>query len=364
MGKYSLENYERYKTIKARPKPLLTEHRANPTIGQFEYVSLSWQVLEPARGEYRLEPIEKALANANNPVFVIVPELPVWVKSYAEDCFAALIRKVGSYMDSDSRLAGIAIETLSSSEVEWNAYMEAFDKLPILADLHDERLISHLRKHNRSFGLLVYCSEQNWITCCEAFAKQGLQSVWKNNPVVLHVEDASCGVHVSREARRWHACLSNRNAGLGYELALRRLTYPEAVSNAGSLPLRFWFTNTGSSRIYKPFDLWVRLQQGDQIYEIQLNAATELWLTGDLIHNEIVHLPNIVPGIYTVSAALFFKDRSYIELNVQAHLDNGYYEVGTITVTGTSEDLLLNAWDKYYPEGYYPLEDPQVPEQQ
>lgn len=361
MSQYSLENYEKYTTIKIRPEPLaIKEHVSNH--GLFEYVALSWKELEPVRGEYRLEGIKEALHTARNPILVLTPELPLWVKDYADDYFAALIRKVGSYIDSDRRLAAVVISTLADSKEEWNAYIDSFETQTLLADLQNDRLIGHLRERSHGFGLLVKCSEENWIECCEAFARNNLQKVWKSYPVVLQVTDDVCGPHSRREAYRWHACLSNVDMGLGYNLTLRRLTYPETVFSRGSLPLRFWFVNTGSSRIYRKFQLWVRLKQGKVVYELPLIAATHSWLTGDLVHNEIIPLQDMPPGTYTLSLGLFFEDRSYISLNIRNQQQDGYYEAGTIQVEITDEDPLKNIWDTYDPEGYYPLEDPKLPE--
>jgi len=361
MGKYSLENYEKYKAIKVRPYPL-PRNENNSSHGQFTYASFSWKELESTRGEYELDKIKEALHTAINPILVLKPDLPLWVEGHANDCFAAFIRKVGSYIDSDSRLAGVVISTLTDGKEEWNAYMESFEAKTLLADLHNDRLIHYLREHGRGFGLLVKCSEDNWMDCCEAFAKQKLQHVWKSYPVVLEVTDNVCGPNSRREAYRWHASLSNRNIDLGPCITLRRLTYPETVSSHGSLPLRFWFVNTGSSRIYRECSLWVKLEQGDVSYELPMHAATQSWLTGDLVHNEIIQLPNMEPGEYTLSLALFYNDRSYIHLNIQSNERDGYFEAGTVKVEITSEDPLLNIWDVYYPEGYYPLEDPKVPE--
>lgn len=94
MGKYSLENYEKYKTVKIRPQPLLNRE-FDASQGPFEYVSFFWRALEPVRGEYRLEAIKEALRTAHNPILVLVPELPIWVQGYEPDCFAALVEKSG-----------------------------------------------------------------------------------------------------------------------------------------------------------------------------------------------------------------------------------------------------------------------------
>lgn len=314
MGKYSLESHEKYKTVKIRPKPLSVKEY-DTSHGRFEYAAFSWKELEPARGEYKLGGIEKALKAITNPVLLLTPDLPEWAKDSHEACYAALIRKVGSMIDSDKRLAAVLISTLANSKEEWNAYIDSFGSQVLLADLQNEPLIQYLKERGRGFGLLVKCGEENWIECCEAFAKHHLQRVWKSYPVFLHATDEAGGSHIRREAFRWHAGMSNVNLGLGYNLALRRLTYPETVSGSGSLPLRFWFVNSGSSRIYRKFQLRLQLKQEDVSHEFPLHAATHSWLTGDLVHNEIVHLQDIAAGTYSLGIALCFEDRSSLTLN-------------------------------------------------
>lgn len=106
------------------------------------------------------------------------------------------------------------------------------------------------------------------------------------------------------------------------------------------------------------------VKAGEVSYEYPLHAATHSWLTGDLVHNEMVPLMDMSPGKYTLSIALYFEDRSYIPLHIQNPQQDGYYEAGMIQVEISDEDPLMNIWDAYYPEGYYPLEDPVVPEQE
>jgi len=364
MCMYSLDRYEKYKTVVARPVPL---PRADASAGEerLTYLSLSWKELEPERGEYRLEGIEKALEAAAHPVLALSPEPPAWAKSAESACFAALVRKAGSRFDSDGRLAGVVIQVPTDSKEEWNAYMEAFVETPILADLQNAALIRHLRANGREFGLRVTCGEANWIECCEAFARQNLNGIWKRRPVILHVTDPVCGPNVRREALRWHASLANADAGcaLGARLSLRRMTYPETVSSGGSFPLRLWFVNAGSARVYREFGLWLRLRKDDASYDIPVRADTDSWLTGDLVHNEMLRLPDLSPGMYTVSLGTLFRDGTPLKLNIYGQGEDGFYAAGAVTVERTSADPLLNIWDSYYPEGYYPLEDPKVPEQ-
>ncbi|RED66348.1 DUF4832 domain-containing protein [Cohnella lupini] len=358
---FSLESYEQYSTSVFRPRRL-AQPFSDPDAGRFTYVEVAWNEGEPSRGAYRLEGMKEAIAAAINPVLVLRPVLPLWAKEDPAGYFAAFIRKVGSDADSEGRLAGIVIVALSDSKEEWNAYMDSFQATPLLADLHHTALIHHLRERNREFGLLVTCSESTWIDCCEAFATQQLHHVWRSKPVVLHVTEPSSGPSVEREALRWHASLANISMELGGRLELRRMTYSSSVTSGGSLPLRLWFVNTGSSRLYREFELRLRLKREDATYVIPVRADSQAWLTGDLVHNEVLRIPEVTEGDYSIALGLFLRDGSPIRLHIQDQEDGGYYEAGTLRVESPGEDPLLRIWETYYPEGYYPLEDPKVPE--
>lgn len=360
MVKYSLESYEKYKTAVIRPHPLLTAP-SNLGMGKVNYITLSWMELEPVRGEYHLDSIESELNSTENPILILNPVLPLWAVKRPGDCFAAFVRKVGSFIGGHNRLQGVIISTFNDSEEEWDAYIDSFDKTYAFADIHNSKLISYLKKNNYDFGLLVKCSEENWIECCEAFARQNLQSIWKKSPVLIHVMDGNCGPNIVREAMRWHAVFSNVPLELGYNITLRRLAYPEEVSRGGALPMRFWFVNSGSSRVYRECKLKVRLKQGYKKYTITLNARTDSWDIGDITYNEIVHLPDVEQGKYTVSIGLFFIDGTPVNLNIVGDSEDGYYHMGSIEVDNRNRDELFNIWDTYYPEGYYPLEDPKAP---
>jgi hypothetical protein len=371
MGIYSLENYEKYKTKTIRFKPQ-GKIPSNFGRGQIHYVKLPWASIEPDRGKFNLELINRELENVKNPVLVLVPEVPGWVKNYVPDSFAAFVRRVGSFMGGDRKLAGVVISTIYNSRTEWNGYIDSFDRTAIFADLENKELISYLKDNNMDFGLLVKCSEKNWIECCEGFAEQNLQHLWKKNPVLVHITDDVCGPAIGREIYRWHGGLSNKQLDLGYNISLRRVTYPEAVSSKGALPLRLWLVNMGTAKIYQPFKIKLRIkpqelqQPGDEdiSYELTLQGSTESWPAGDITHNEVLHLPDMESGTYTISIGLFLLDNTPIQLNNEKISLKGFYEIGTVSIDNKKRDELFNIWDTYYPEGYYPLEDPQTPEEE
>ena len=176
MGIYSLENYEKYKTKTIRFKPE-SKAPSNFGTGQIHYVKLPWASLEPHRGEFNLELINREMENVKNPILVLIPDIPLWVDNHKSDSFTSFIRRVGSFIGGDRKLVGVVISTINNSQAEWDGYIESFDKTTIFADLDNKELISYLKDNNKDFGLLVKCNEKNWIECCEGFAKQNLQHV-------------------------------------------------------------------------------------------------------------------------------------------------------------------------------------------
>jgi hypothetical protein len=359
MGKYSIENYNQYDSYKIRPVPS-NETPVNYGRGKINYLEYNWEELEPERGCFHFSHMIETIDKTFNPVLVIYPKRPVWQKDFGEECFASFLRKVGSSL-TEHTLIGVLITTINDSLQEWEAYVDAFETITIFADLHNSALIHFLKDRSRPFGLYVTCSEANWMDCCEAFARLKLQDTWERMPVLLHITDPEAGENISREHLRWHAAFSNRNMDIGYNFTLRRLTYPKRISSCGALPLRFWFVNTGSAPCYNDFSLRVLLRNANSLHVFSLLIDKKAWKTGDIIHNEIVGLPELEPGSYTLLAGIFLQGQVPINLDIQGNAFQGFYELGNIDVGTKAEIDLLHAWDNFYPDGYYPLEDPKTP---
>jgi hypothetical protein len=391
MGKYSLENYYPYETYKIRPEPL-SEVPLNIGRGEFSFLEYTWEELEPERGSYEITRIRESLSAIQNSILIINQAPPSWLKenipcliNTREECFAHLIRRVGSSLAEEQNIVGVVINAAGDSTRVWDAYLEAFDHLPLLAELEDDKLIRYLQGKGHSFGLLIKCNENNWIECCERLAEHQLQNTWERMPVSLLITDMMAGPNIRREGLRWHAGFANRPMNLGYNFTLRRLTYPKKIAGNGALPVRFWFVNTGSAPSYKKLQLKLKLefrqelpnnsqhvhsyesQQGNQYetenqhYDLLLHIDHNAWKIGDITHNEILPLPDMKNGNYLLSIGMFLSDGTPIHLDLQAKEKQGYYELGRIEVNNNLSDDLLHAWDNFYPEGYYPLEDPQVP---
>ncbi|WMJ87005.1 DUF4832 domain-containing protein [Anaerocolumna sp. MB42-C2] len=364
MGKYSLENYEIYKTKKIRPV-LLSTPQDNYGRGQINYITCSWAELEPHRGCYRFAALLEEVLVTFNPVLILKPDYPDWVKDYQEECFTRFIRRAGSYFEkNNSSLIGTVITTINNKIVEWDAYLEGFRNFTLFADLHNYELISFLKNRKQEFGIRISCSEDNWIKCCEDLAGQFLQNHWERKPVLLHVLDETLGQETQRQALQWHAGFSNKKLNLGFHIALRRLTYTEKVSSGGVLPARFWFVNTGSSPCYSDLKIKLKLIREDEIHLINVSSAPSDWPVGDIIQNEIIQLPSLEEGNYSLSVGIFHKNDLPVSMGIDGKQNDGFYKMGDIRIDYVNRDNLKNVWENYYPEGYYPLEDPKRPEVQ
>ncbi len=364
MGRYSLDSYCSYETYKIRPRPLV-EGPERLARGTFQLLEYTWKELEPERGRFCLEYMTQELSSTRNPILKLSKQAPDWVNEerLAKEGFAHLVRRVGSTVAPLHRAVGALITSSSYDIGEIDAYFDAFGPMPLLVSLEDTALIIRLKEMDKEFGLLVPCSEVKWIDCCEYFAKLGLQNIWMQKPVVLQIEDQEPGPYIRRQSSYWHAGLANLPMDIGYTYTLRRLTYPKRITSGGGLPLRFWFVNTGSAPCYQEFSLILRLSREGLAKDFRLNTDTKRWLPGDIVHNEIVLVPELVDGTYQVSIGLLCFDGTLMQLNIEGKQNDGFYQLGYIDVASGLEDNLLHAWDDFYPDGYYPLEDPGSPKE-
>ncbi len=360
MGKYSLENYCSYRTYTIRPGAYV-KAPSNRGRGMASFLEFSWRELEPSRGCYKISGMLEKLSSVNNPVLMIDPKAPVWLEAAQEECFVHLLRRIGSLLERQCNVIGIMLSPAIDNTTICDAYLEAFDRIPVMVSLTDARHIRYLKEKEHKFGLVVDCHEGNWIECCEYLAQYRLQSLWERMPVILRLSDSEPGPHICREMLRWHAGMANQPLEVGYHLILRRLTFPQKISGNGALPIRFWFVNAGSAPCYQEFRLKLRLRHEGVCYEFSLGMNGSVCRIGDFTHNELIHLPELQEGSYAMAAGIFFMDGTPLNINIQAEQKDGYYELGTVEVDNHMEDSLLHAWEGFYPEGYYPLEDPGTP---
>lgn len=360
MGKYALEHYSPYETYIIRPLPL-PEAPANPGRGQYHLVELNWSELEADRGEYDLVRLKEAIRSVHNPMLQITQIPPSWVRAEAEEGFAHLVRRVLSALKKDE-IIGIIISSENDSKRVWDAYLEAAGDITLFAELKKDALLGYLKEKDCSFGILITCSEADWIDCCEKMAEYSLSDTWEKTPVLLLVKDEFPGPNIRRESLRWHAGLSNYPLDIGYDFTIRRVVYPQKVESKGGLPIRFWFVNKGSAPCYQDYQVKLCLESELERQEFVLKIDKKTWKLGDITHNEIISLPVLPEGEYTLSAGIFFSDGSPMGLDLVEEMKEGYYRLGKVTICSKTAMDLAHAWEDFYPEGYYPLEDPKVPD--
>lgn len=176
----------------------------------------------------------------------------------------------------------------------------------------------------------------------------------------MQLPDSQSTPALYSQAERWHVSFSSEDMDVGYRFELRKLAYPKEISSGGALPLRFWFVNTGTAPCYEPVTAMLRLSGADKGCDTKLNIQALQGKTGDLVHNEIAKLPALPTGEYTVSLGLKIGEHPLALANALTASD-GFYALGKVLVDQQNRDDLFHIWEDYYPEGYYPLEDPQAP---
>lgn len=358
MGKYSLENYELYKAHKARPKPR-KDVIHNLGKGKFTGVELSWKELEINRGEYRLERLEEALKQSKNPLIILNPDPPEWVVDKEAVLFGKLIRRVGSFIDHNSPVTGVLVTTIHETHLEWDAYPASF-QVPIIVPLDNPELIRYYQRKGISFGLFIEGNDNNWIDLCETMGRLHLSNTWEKEPIIIHIGGEEKSTEFLEQAKRWHASFTNACDEYGYQIELRRLLYPKEVSSDGYLPLRFWFVNVGTGLCYLPYRLTIKLWNDQSSYRFPLNVTANQWGIGDITYHEILKLPKLEEGVYRVAVGLFMNSMQ-MNLAIDSSCNQGFYEIGNIKIDNQERDELADIWSNYYPEGYYPLEDPKEP---
>lgn len=211
------------------------------------------------------------------------------------------------------------------------------------------------------FALLIDLREQDLLEAAERLARLGLQRHWQRAPVCALLKGEP-DPETRRALHRWHVRAADREAGLGLDIRPRRVSCPRTVSAGGALPLRLWLTSTGSSPLYEPARLHLRLRGAAAEAMVPLDhPAALLRRLGDLVHNQILSLPPLPPGIYEAALALLRADGQPVHLNALGAEPGGYLPLGRLALDDRPRPEYFHIWDDYYPEGYYPLEDPKEP---
>ncbi len=330
MGKYSLEQFERVALAKCRPTVTGTRPAAR-------FVTVT--------------------ASQNKPAAVPAGGLPVLVRFDARESAACenALRATAAALCEEANVLGATLVSDAPMPRLWEAAAEVFGRLYV--PVQDALQLDYALKRGLRFGLLAELGEAA-LDMCEAFAAQGAGRLWERGPVLVRAHTDT--PLARRLAQQWHASATEGvSAQAGACIVLRRLTYPQALSSDGYAPLRFWWDNIGVSPLYEPTRTRLRLCMGETRCEIALHDAPALLPLGDRAHNEIARLPALPEGEYAVEVAVETREGALPLAN--EGFANGWLPVGTVRIDHVPRPQMETLWDDWYPEGYYPLEDPAQP---
>lgn len=342
MGKYSLESFEKYKVLRMRPDE--NEAAAHtPDSRRFQTVRMTLFGEIPA---------------LTGPSLLIV-DVPDACGERMAETESGLCALACALRCSD-HLLGVTL-SCSLGEMKkrrlWEMAATAFAPKRYYVPVTDGPQLDYMLKHGMARGLYV---SGGIYDACEAFAQNNAQQLYKQMPVLVSLPEG--GAAYAKYAEGWHAqAVENADANAGWCIALRRLMAPKAITAGGFAPLRFWWTNRGPAYCHEATQVRLRLAGEGTAAEMALSDRQEFIQLADRVHNEIVRVPQIRPGTYRLEFGVFTLEGRPLLLAHDAATADGYYCAGEITVDDVPRPEFEHIWDDYFPDGYYPLEDPKVP---
>lgn len=340
MGKYSIENYEQYRMIKCRPEEDLT-----PVPG----AGFSSFAITDVYPDDRPEITEKTLLRIHTGNAGSMAETESAVRAFA------------SRYCMNPHVTGVtAVTDLPSRRRIWETVSEAFSPKRFFVPVTDGEMMNYALK-NGFFGGLLAEAGDNPLDICEAFAENEAQRLYERYPVLVRFTNPEKAD--GRYALQWHAnAVEGVKELAGPRIALRRLTYPSALTSGGFAPMRFWWTNRGPSPLYDRSEVRLRFVLDGRVAATVLPGdCPERFQLADRVFNRVVRLPELPEGRYRLEYGLFLEDGSPVRLANKNPVGDGYYDGDIIHIDHIPRPELETVWQTYRPDGYYPLEDPKVP---
>jgi hypothetical protein len=387
------------------------------------YFRVYWRFLEPEKGKYNWDMLDKALKTAaergQTLLLRIAPygsgperDVPPWYRAlvgeekplpdekwrvdpedprYVEN-YTRMVRDLGARYDGHQDLelvdlsivgfwgegAGSASLSDQTRRALVDAYLEAFQKTPLVMLLTDEKTNKY-GISKKDVGWRVDClgdldfwaKEQNGWTHMYDYYPQGIinfgmKDAWKKAPVSLEV----CGTlkswierrHYTKEqakyifdqSLKWHISTFNAKSSgvpeewwplvndwlrkMGYRLVLRKFTYPSVVRPHGKLAFTTWWENKGVAPCYRKFPFAIRLKNANRTGVMLTDADIREWLPGDNLYDDTVFLPLGMPeGEYDIEVAIVDQStlKPKVKLAIAGKGPDGWYRMGKITVKET-----------------------------
>ena len=344
MGKYSLESFERYPMLRCRPREI---REAIEGAGRRTFETVC---VQPDGETPKLR--------MNTLLEIVIPRECCAQIALTESRLAALAARCGD----DPLVLGVMLTT-DACPPDKKRLLEiaarAFAPKRVFVPVTDGEQLCFAQGRGFALGLLADV-KGNPYDVCEAFARHHAQQLYKKMPVLVRF--AKADERLAPYAQQWHAAaVEGLDTAAGWRIALRRLTLPRALSSGGYAPMRFWFTNRGPSFCHENVHLALRLAKDGQYTYLSVHDTPEVIALADRVHNEIIPLPALKPGEYLLEFALLTEQGEALVLANEGRMADGYYPACRLTIDSTPRPEYETIWDDFFPDGYYPLEDPKEP---
>jgi Domain of unknown function (DUF4832)/Beta-galactosidase len=381
------------------------------------YFRVYWHYLEPEQGKFNWDQFDNALKTAHSRgqmlMIRIAPygssgtvkdDVPDWYRKMVGDetgklfikkwrtdpedpryakAFGDMIRAFGKRYDGHPDLesvdlsivgawgegAGSADLTQTTRAALVDAYLESFDKTPLVMLLSDEKTNKY-GISKKPVGWRVDClgdmggfNNPNWNHMYdyypEAIINFGMQDAWQKAPVSFEV----CWVmqfwknkgwdvdYIIDQSLKWHISSFNGKSSsvpsewqpqvdrwlkkMGYRFVLRKFTYPRAVKPQGKIDFTTWWENKGVAPCYRQFPLALRLKGTGRTTVLPTAADIRTWVPGDVVYDNAVFVPADMPaGEYDLAIALLDPQtrEPKVKLAIAGVEPDGWYTLGKLRV--------------------------------
>jgi len=386
----------------------------NHPMTSMAYFRVYWKFVEPEMGRYNWAMLDTALRTARDRrqtlMLRIAPygttkdnDVPDWyrgllgnesrklpVQKWRTDpedpryarYFGGLIRELGRRYDGHPDLESVDLAivgawgegegaerlTRKTREALVDAYLESFDKTPLVMLLTDEQT-NQYGISKKPVGWRVDCLgdmggfSPTWNHMLDYYPQGiinfGMQEAWKKAPVSFEV----CWVmqhwknqgwpidYIIDQSLKWHISSFNAKSSavpkewepqvnrwlkkMGYRFVLRKFTYPAVAPPNGRLAFTSWWENQGVAPCYRQFPLALRLKSAARAEVLVTDADIRTWLPGDNLYDSAVFIPaETPPGEYELELALLDPQtrQPKVKLAIADLQPDGWYRLGKLTV--------------------------------
>jgi hypothetical protein len=127
---------------------------------------------------------------------------------------------------------------------------------------------------------------------------------------------------------------------MGYRFVLRKFTHLDKVRPMGRIAFTSWWENKGVAPCYRDFPFAIRLKNAKRTEIFETDADIRDWLPGDIVFDGAVFVPVDMPeGEYEFAVAILDPRtrKPNIKLAIEGRAADGWYPMGKITVTTSTE---------------------------